>query len=161
MTVTDSKGSSHTITADTVIMIDVTAIGHHPGYWGLGEPPAKSNIHSPTLNFDPSRWLNAEEKGELKDEAAFPFSTGHRMFPRKRFKEVEICAMIARFFSQFSPRLEPNESDIVEANLAKTDQAWLKQKTRDRVANAMFNGLGFWAWDLSKISRSFQDSCQK
>jgi len=139
-TVTDSKGISHIIPADTVIMIDVAAIGRHPSYWGAR---ATSNEHSPALDFDPSRWLNTEGQLEVKNEAAFPFSTGHRMCPGKRFAEVEMCAMVARFFSQFSLCLEPNKSDIFEAESAKHNQAWLEQKTRDRAANAMFEGLGF------------------
>jgi cytochrome P450 len=142
-TVTDSKGTSHIIPADTVIMIDVAAIGRHTGYWASAGTPAESKEHSPALDFDPSRWLKTEGQGEQKNEAAFPFSAGHRMCPGKRFAEVEMCAMVARFFSQFSLRLEPDESDALEAKSAGHDQAWLERKTKDRAATALFEGLGF------------------
>ena len=81
-------------------------------YWGAR---ATSHERSPALDVDLSRWLNTEGQAELKNEAAFPFSTGHRMCLGKKFAEVEMRAMAARFFSQFLLCPEPNKSDIVEA----------------------------------------------
>lgn len=96
-TVTDSKDVSHVIPAETTIMINLAAIGRHPLYW-----PSEKLAHterrerSPALDFEPSRWLKSDDQ---ENAAAFPFSSGHRMCPGKKFAEVEMCAMVARFFS--------------------------------------------------------------
>jgi cytochrome P450 len=141
--VTDSKGTSHMIPADTIIMINIAAIGRHTSYWDSGKASTGSKEHSLALDFNPSCWLKAEGQEWQKNEAAFPFSAGHRMCPGKRFAEVEMCAMVARFLSQFSLHLEPNDSDILEAKAAGHDQKWLESKTKDRAARGLFDGLGF------------------
>ena len=142
-TVTDSRDMSHTIPADTIIMIDVAAIGRHSLYWPSEGDGIEWKGFSPALDFDPSRWLEAEAREDPDNGAAFPFSSGHRMCPGKRFAEVEMCAFVARFFSQFSLRLVPEYVDIREAESAGHDQAWVDQRTKERAANAMFEGLGF------------------
>jgi cytochrome P450 len=128
-TVTDCHGMTRIVPAGTTIMIDVAALGRHPGYWTAGVARNKDEGRSPALDFDPSRWLKNGELEHLKSEAAFPFSTGHRMCPGKRFAELEMCAMTARFFSQFSLRLESNGLSDHELN--------------QKAANALFEGLGF------------------
>ncbi|KAL8751470.1 MAG: hypothetical protein Q9184_006058, partial [Pyrenodesmia sp. 2 TL-2023] len=142
-TVTDSKGASHLIPADTVLMIDVAAMGRHPQYWPSENTGTGPNQTSPALDFNPSRWLKSETQEDLGKGAAFPFSSGHRMCPGKRFAEVEMCAMIARFFSQFSLRLEPDDNDVELAELAGHSPAWVEQKTKERAADVLFKGLGF------------------
>lgn len=139
-TVTDSRGTSHFLPVDTTIMIDLAAIGRHPLLW-----PSERNADaierikgkSPALDFDPSRWT------EINGKAAFPFSSGHRMCPGKRFAEVEMCAIIARVFSQFSLRLVPDHRDVMQAQSAGYDEAQLQDMTRERAANAMFKHLEF------------------
>ena len=121
-------------------MIDLAAIGRHPTYWPPENADNERKECSPALDFDPSRWLNHEDQGT---GTALPFSSGHRMCPGKRFAEVEMCAVLARFFTQFSLRLVPAEIDILEAKLAGYDQAWVEQRTKERTANALFEGLGF------------------
>lgn len=142
-TVTDSKDVSHVIPAGTNIMIDIAAMGRHPMYWPSKNADAEQRGRSPAWDFDPSRWLKSEAHGDQENGAAFPFSSGHRMCPGKRFAEVEMCAMIARLFSQFSLRLVPRDIDIMQARSAGHDQAWVEQRTKERAANAMFEGLGF------------------
>ena len=142
-TVTDSKDVSHVVPAGTIIMIDLAAIGRHPMYWLSEDSQVECGERSPAWDFDPSQWLKSEAQGDEESRYAFPFSSGHRMCPGKRFAEVEMCAMIARFFSQFSLRLVPEEIDITQARSVGYDQAWLEQRTRKRAANAMFEGLGF------------------
>lgn len=51
--------------------------------------------------------------------------------------------MIARFFSQFSLRLEPDDIDVELAESAGPDLAWVEQRTKERAADALFKGLGF------------------
>jgi len=142
-TVTDSNDMSHVIPANTIVMIDLAAIGRHPTYW----PPENANNErkerSPALDFNPSRWLKSEAQEDQEAGTALPFSSGHRMCPGKRFAEVEMCAMVARFFSQFSVRLVPEDIDITHAKSAGYDQAWVEQRTKERAASAMFKGLGF------------------
>lgn len=142
-TVTDSRGASHVIPASTIIMIDVVAMGRHPTYWPSENADTGRQQNSPALDFDPSRWLESETQEGQGKAAAFPFSSGHRMCPGKRFAEVEMCAMIARFFSQFSLHLEPEDIDVKEAESAGHDLAWVEQRTKERAANALFEGLGF------------------
>ncbi|KAI4193811.1 MAG: hypothetical protein LQ346_003821 [Caloplaca aetnensis] len=170
--VTDSQGGSHMIPANTIVMIDVAALGRHPRYWpssssaaasetagtGTGtqqEKQEKQQQTSPALDFDPSRWLkstnaasedpNDEDQGIGKEAASFPFSAGHRMCPGKRFAEVEMCAMLARFFRQFSLRLVPDAGDVEHAGSGSIHDgaAWLERRTRERAADKLFRGLGF------------------
>ena len=142
-TVVDSKGVGHVIPAETIIMIDVAAIGRHPSYWPTEDADIERRERSPALDFDPSRWLKPEARGDQAKRAAFPFSSGHRMCPGKKFAEIEMCAMVARFLSQFSLRLVPKDIDIMEARSAGFDQSWVDQRTKERAASALFKGLGF------------------
>ncbi|KAI4157558.1 MAG: hypothetical protein LQ342_008180 [Letrouitia transgressa] len=155
-TVTDSKGVSHEIPADTIIMIDVAAIGRHPIYWPSENADTERGECSPALDFEPSRWLKSEAQADQGNGAAFPFSSGHRMCPGKRFAEIEMCAMVARFFSQFSLRLVPEDIDIMQAKSAGRDQAWVEQRTKERAANALFDGLGFGHGIYPKFHTSFE-----
>lgn len=140
-TVIDSKDVSHVIPADTIVMIDVAAIGRHSAYWTSEDAGTERKERSPALDFDPSRWLKG--RADPENGAAFPFSAGHRMCPGKRFAEVEMCAMVARFFSQITLRLVPDDVDIMQAKSAGHNQAWVEQRTQERAANALFEGLGF------------------
>ncbi len=80
-----------------------------------------------------------------------------------------MCAMLARFFRQFSLRLVPDAADVEHARSMSTSmaagkknggaaaeaggeendggaeaaEAWLEQKTRERAADKLFKGLGF------------------
>ena len=65
------------------------------------------------------------------------------MCPGKRFAEVEMCAIIARIFGQFSLRLVPEEVVVKAAESAGYDSSWVEQRTKERAANALFMGLGF------------------
>ncbi|KAL8704964.1 MAG: hypothetical protein Q9201_001910 [Fulgogasparrea decipioides] len=142
-TVTDSRGASHVIPADTIIMIDVAAIGRHATYWPSENADTKRKQCSPALDFDPSRWLKSETQENQGKATSYPFSSGHRMCPGKRFAEVEMCAIVARIFSQFSLRLKPEDTDVQQAISAGHDPAWMEQRTKERAANALFEGLGF------------------
>ncbi|KAL8915823.1 MAG: hypothetical protein Q9172_006636 [Xanthocarpia lactea] len=141
-TVTDSQGANHVIPAETIIMIDVAAMGRHAKYW---PSDIQRNQHSPALDFDPSRWLKSDktQEDQGKWNNSFPFSSGHRMCPGKRFAEVEMCAMVAWVFSRFSLRLIPEVIDVQQARSAGHDPAWVEQRTKERAANALFEGLGF------------------
>ncbi|PSN75190.1 hypothetical protein BS50DRAFT_615908 [Corynespora cassiicola Philippines] len=122
-------------------MIDVAAIGRHPGYWSPSTTPEDNTNEerSPAHDFNPAHWLDPIDKS-----VAFPFSVGHRMCPGKRFAEVEMCAILARVFSQFSLRLEANQADVLEAEGPKGhEKAWLKERTRERATKALCEGMGF------------------
>ena len=137
--VTDSKGVSHVLPAGTTIMIDLAALGRHPSLWPVKDESdilKQARGRSPALQFNPSRWL-------VRDRAAFAFSAGHRMCPGKKFAETEMCAMIARFFKQFSLRLVPHHQDILQCERLGFDKARLDQMTRERAATAMFKDLEF------------------
>ncbi len=108
--VTNSKGASHAIPANTIIMINVAAMGRHPQHWPSKNSEAERPHSSPALGFDPSRWLEGEDQGDEAKGAALPFSSGHRMCLGKRFAEVEMCTIIARIFSQFSLRFGSGRS---------------------------------------------------
>lgn len=140
-TVTAASGATCKISQDTIIMIDVAAIGRHPGYWSPSTTPRDdTNIEqSPARDFNPARWLDPTEKA-----AAFPFSAGHRMCPGKRFAEVEMCAILARVFSQFSLRLEADPADVLEAEGPKGHgKAWLEERSKERAMRALYEGMGF------------------
>lgn len=62
--VTDSKGASHAIPANTIIMINVAAMGRHPQHWPSKNSGAERAHSSPALGFDPSRWLEGEDQGD-------------------------------------------------------------------------------------------------
>ncbi|KAF2732228.1 cytochrome P450 family member [Polyplosphaeria fusca] len=140
-TVTTASGATCRIPNDTIIMIDVAAIGRHPGYWSPSTTPGDDTSieQSPARDFNPARWLDPTDKA-----AAFPFSAGHRMCPGKRFAEVEMCAILARVFSQFSLRLEANPADVLEAEgPTGHGKAWLEQRSRERATEALYEGMGF------------------
>ena len=67
--------------------------------------------------------------------------------------------MVARFFSQFSLRLLPEDDDMKRAETAGHDQAWEEQRTKERAANAMFEGLGFGHGTHPKSHIPFLQSC--
>ncbi|KAF2437719.1 cytochrome P450 [Karstenula rhodostoma CBS 690.94] len=77
-TVTTASGTTCRIPKDTIIMIDVAAIGRHPGYWSTSTLPGDDTgiERAPARDFNPTRWL-----GPHDNAAAFPFSAGHRMCP--------------------------------------------------------------------------------
>ncbi|MCJ1387603.1 hypothetical protein MMC18_000446 [Xylographa bjoerkii] len=114
-TLTDSKDVGHMTPADTIIIIDVTAISRHPTYWPSENASTEWKERSPALDFDPLRWLKFKGQEDPENKAAFPFSSGYRMCPGERFAEVEMCAIVARFLSQFSLRLKPRNMDVMEA----------------------------------------------
>ncbi|KAL8850955.1 MAG: hypothetical protein Q9221_004155 [Calogaya cf. arnoldii] len=142
-TVTDSKGASHAIPANTIIMIDVAAMGRHPHYWPSASSGTGHDQTSPALDFNPSRWLQSESQGDQGKGASFPFSSGHRMCPGKKFAEVEMCAIVARVLSQFSLRLLPDEVVVEQARSAGYDWSWVQQRMKERAASALFKGMGF------------------
>ncbi|KAG9375976.1 cytochrome p450 monooxygenase [Pyrenophora tritici-repentis] len=140
-TVTTASGAICRIPKETIIIIDVAAIGRHPGYWSPSTSPGDDTSieQSPARDFDPVRWLNPTDNA-----AAFPFSAGHRMCPGKRFAEVEMCAILARVFSQFSLRLEADPADVLKAEGPTghgTPQ--LEELSRERAMRALYEGMGF------------------
>ncbi|KAL9640525.1 MAG: hypothetical protein Q9204_000672 [Flavoplaca sp. TL-2023a] len=141
--VTDYEGTSHTIPANTLIMIDVAAMGRHPRQWPSTNPRIGQNQDSPALDFNPSRWLKSEGQEDRGEKSASPFSSGHRMCPGKKFAEVEMCAIVARIFSQFSLRLVPDDVIIEQARSGGHDSRWVEQRMKEQGADALFKGLGF------------------
>ncbi|KAF1999863.1 cytochrome P450 family member [Amniculicola lignicola CBS 123094] len=140
-TVTTASGVTCRIPKETIIMIDVAAIGRHPDYWSPSTSPGDDNSikQSPARDFNPARWLDPTDK-----PAAFPFSAGHRMCPGNRFAEVGMCAILARVFSQFSLRLEADPVDVLEAEgPAGRGTAWLEERSREHAMRALYEGMGF------------------
>jgi cytochrome P450 len=153
-TVTTASGTTCRIPKDTIIMIDVAAIGRHPGYWSsLAPSKDETSIEqSPARDFNPSRWLDPTDNA-----AAFPFSAGHRMCPGKRFAEVEMCAILARVFSQFSLQLEADPEDVLEAEgTAGHGAAWLEERSRERAMRALYEGMGFGHGIYPKVHAPFR-----
>ena len=96
--VTNSKGASHAIPANTIIMINLAAMGRHPQHWPSKNSGAERPQSSPALDFDPSRWLEDEDQGDQAQGAALPFSSGLRMCPGKGSQKSR-CAPSSLGFS--------------------------------------------------------------
>lgn len=115
-----SNDRTHMIPANTLILINTSAIHRHPQYWPRPgpDPDRGSAIDDPVLDFNPGFWLEGQsdhgEKSGRDPTTGFlhpapgtfvPFSDGARDCIGKKFAIVELVAMVIRIFREHSVEL--------------------------------------------------------
>ena len=130
---------SHILPANTVVIINTSAIHRHPKHWPQPTGPLESNNQPNVVaSFNPQYWraargtdTNLAERPTalLRPQLGtfVPFSDGGRGCLGKKFALVELCALVTHIFTKFSVELaidglEPDASEIE----LKTE--WLKAR---------------------------------
>ncbi|KAF2706118.1 cytochrome P450 [Pleomassaria siparia CBS 279.74] len=146
-TLTDSNGVPRFVQKGTLCVLDFAAMFRHPKYW-----PADTTTESdrdttddrmPPLQFDPTRWIN-DGAPTVRPAAYFPFGGGQRMCPGRKFAEILVGGILVRIFSEYTVEFVPSEADAREAHAkGHHGQDWVKEKTRERAARSLYEGIGF------------------
>ena len=118
------NGKKCTVPAGTYVSIVTAAVHRNPNYWPAGPPSDPGSVTHPQSNtdndleqFKPERWLNASAaKGETglyrpRHGAYIPFSEGARSCLGRRFAQVEVLAVLAVIFTQYSVELALDEGE--------------------------------------------------
>ncbi|CAN7995741.1 unnamed protein product, partial [Ixodes hexagonus] len=101
----DTKIGGFDVPADTVVLANVWAVHHDPKIW---EEP---------LEFDPTRFLNANQTELLPKPAAFiPFSTGRRMCPGETLALMEIFMYLTTLLQKFAVLPKEGETISMDAH---------------------------------------------
>lgn len=111
------SNSTHVIPANTLVLINTSAVHRHPKFWPEPRSPlSPANNPNPVASFNPQHWLPSrdtlsEKEGRSKSllqpqpGTFVPFSDGSRGCLGKKFALVELCALITRIFSEYSVEL--------------------------------------------------------
>ena len=116
--VVDSQGQTHAIPAGTLCALNFAAAFRDPKTWSKRDIPEahRQELHnSPAIDFDPSRWLEGDERAAFVDSRSedapllFPFGIGQRHCPGRMFAQIEMTAFVVTLLKDFS--LEPVVSE--------------------------------------------------
>lgn len=147
--VIDSKGETHAIPERTLCLLNFSAAFRNPGTWDRRAVSAerRAELHDPpALDFDPSRWLESggvTAAAESKDGTVpilFPFGQGPHSCPGRLFAQVEMTAVLATIFSDYSLELVVDEQ--TKRNCGGDEEAAWK-KTRDQALRTLVDGVEF------------------
>ena len=145
--VVDSKGETHVIPERTLCLLNFSAAFRNPGTWDRRAVSAerRAELHdSPALDFDPSRWLESGDvtaAAENKDGAVpllFPFGQGPHSCPGRLFSQVEMTAVLATIFTDYSLELVVDEQTKRSCG-GDEKAAW--QKTRDQALRTLVDSV--------------------
>lgn len=113
-------GQTYLLPPHTTIHCSIPALHAHQKYWGsnplswnprrfIGAPSAATTKKKPdTKMFD-------EEKVEADTSAHFmPFAWGQRLFPGRKFAQVELVAALAALFKEWKVEVVPKEGETAE-----------------------------------------------
>ncbi|TVY23086.1 Cytochrome P450 [Lachnellula hyalina] len=151
------EGKSVRLAPGTIIRLCVPSVHRNPKFWPQGPPADYTRPLSPSINdldeFKPERWLkyqagkgssptrNDPELGTANNQnnsshftpiqgSYVPFSDGSRACLGQRFAQVEIMAVLARIFSQYSVELAVDEwaedEGVLGMTLAEKRVVWHK-----------------------------------
>lgn len=129
------SGQEYIVPADTMILINTSAVHRNPRYWPIAEPKPEEEPPFPVSNWDPWRWLEGDGEGGLfrpQPGTYITFSEGARQCIGKRFAQVELCAVVARV-------LKEGSIELVIRN--EGEGAWAK--ARERAVKELSTGVGF------------------
>ena len=140
------NGKTYMVPPDTLIMVNTSAAHRNPKYWPRPSPPENEEGDGEEApyalaEFDPGRWIDPEtgevegEKAVKESGAYVPFSKGSRECLGKRFAEVEVLAMLARVFCEWSLEL------VVEDGVGGERERW--ERARRKCARMLSRGIGF------------------
>lgn len=138
----------------TLILLNTSALHRNPKYWAhlKHEAPGEAK-HNPVADFNPAAWLyndsddteSSQGTSRLRrpqDGSFVPFSDGSRGCLGKKFALVELCAVIARIFGEYSVELALEETDPVEAKGSSGGKiTW--EEARKRAEHQLCAGLDF------------------
>lgn len=160
------QGRRVVVPGDCHVSLDSTAVHRHPRYWPCVPTGQGQNITNDLDQFKPERWLldasdansvsNADRPVSFDDEdlrgpsgldtssslfkpikgSYIPFSDGYRSCLGRRFSQVEILAVLAVIFREYSVELaiDPFSSDEQIDSMPKggAERQKIWQKTADR-----------------------------
>lgn len=136
--VINNTGRACMIPKNTVCLLNFAAVFRHPRHWST------QNQKVPALQFNPGRWLSTTAPSSTsRSSAFFPFSSGRRACPGKRFAEIQMTAMLARIFSEYSVEFIPANIDKQQAAKHGSKEDWIWKQTRQRAIDYLYNGIGF------------------
>jgi cytochrome P450 len=121
----------------TVIFINTSATHRSPRHWPLPREPRVPGEESPypLSSFYPERWLpNIISASRNIDDERFdptpgsyiPFSEGFRSCIGTRFSKIEVCAVIAHVFREYSIQLVNGDSAEALREVARNMSSGIK-----------------------------------
>jgi cytochrome P450 len=106
-------GRSVTIPPGTSVHLSLAAMHTHPDYWG-----------EDSMKWNPFKFISSaggpEEKLETEtlapdtQEHFLPWATGQRVCPGKKFSQVELVAVLAYIFRDYTVQPKPNAGETLE-----------------------------------------------
>jgi cytochrome P450 len=157
------NGREVVLPADTLIGLNVVATHRNPQFWPSLGPSKRTGKPNDLGDFIPERWIvsssgtntphDSDDEDEDADEIGgpsgrdtsaslyrpvrgsyIPFSEGPRACLGRRFAQVEVLAVLAVIFSQYSIELDVGEfaTDEELDNMDDTGRRKVWEKARDR-----------------------------
>ena len=145
-------GRNHMIPANTLILINTSATHRHPKFWSQpSHSLPSSSITNPVASFNPQQWLSSRDpKSEESNQSNsflhphpgtfVPFSDGTRGCLGRKFALIELYALIARIFSEYSVELVV-EGLVPGANKVTKKKEW--EKVRANAEYQLSDGVKF------------------
>jgi cytochrome P450 len=106
-------GRSVTLPPGTSIHLSLAAMHTHPDYWG-----------KESMKWNPHRFISTPEgvQGQLEAEVLapdtqehfLPWATGQRVCPGKKFSQVELVAVLAYIFRDYTVQPKPQRGESME-----------------------------------------------
>ncbi|CAG8984109.1 hypothetical protein HYALB_00006210 [Hymenoscyphus albidus] len=114
------QGTTHTIPPNTLFMINFSCAHTDTNYWG--QTPNSPSSFEDAWTFRPSRWLipTTSPSTPFNEDLLvpprgtyFPWASGPRICPGRKFSQVEFVAVIARLFRKHHLKVAalPGKSD--------------------------------------------------
>ena len=144
------NGKKCFVPVGTYISLVTPAAHRNPNYWPTNPPSDPDHPIHPTSNtdndleeFKPERWLlhvpKSEKANGIPDEredslyrprhgSYIPFSEGARSCLGRRFAQVEVLAVLATIFSQYSVELALDDYEVAGLNEEERDKVWEKAR---------------------------------
>ena len=147
VTLSDSKGRLHNIPPNTLTLINNAAAARNPNQWKRPQvsPQRSAELSdSPALYFNPDRWLGTDDK---PDEAKggnnqipnwSAFAAGGRACPGRAFAQIEMTAVMAALFKNYSLELMIDDA-VLQVNQGNKQAAW--EATRDESIKMLYDDI--------------------
>jgi cytochrome P450 len=141
------NGVGCTVPKNTMIALNVPAAHRNPNQWPHGKPGrphdleyAPSNPDDDLGEFKPERWLpsSSNNAGSYRPErgAYLPFSEGSRICIGRRFTQVEMVALLAVIFQNYSVELAvdewANDAEVERMDEDLRHEVWSKARASSK-----------------------------
>lgn len=134
---------SHTIPPDTTVFVNVSAVHQHPMIWDSNSPSPNEHKPYPFSSFNPSQWLETDGKVSTRPDGAYiPFSIGPRGCLGYKLAFVELCAIIARIFKEYSVELVTVEKEGMSEQARATAWQDALMVTEERMSAGVWFDIG-------------------